>query len=383
MKKKIHIFTIHDLVKFPPMQSLIWILLDLNVKVSLVGYCSDKKTQEVFENKGVEFIPIQYNIYRSNIKKIVEQIRFKKQIVNYINKYYNKSEDLIWFDYTEVAYILHKILGQTDYVIQFYEFVNLSHWKYRLMYPSYNYKQFIKKAKGVIHCEYNRAHILRGLCELEKLPFILPNKPYFNEITNESIPEDIAAIIKNLKTKLADKKVILYQGVFNSNERRLEEFCEAVNDMSQEFVLLVMGAGNEYYLKLRKKYESDKIIFIPFIKPPFHLLVTELAHIGILTYFPMDSSYAGVLNPLYCAPNKIFEYGQYGIPMISNDLPGISSIFNEYKCGKIVPYPMSKDNVKEGLDFIFSHYEDYNGNSKKYYDSIDLRSIISDIISPS
>lgn len=381
MKNKIHIITIHDLVKYPPTQSLIWILLDLGIKVSFIGYCSDKKTQEQYENMGVEFVPIHYMIYKNNTEKIINQVRYKKQIAKYIKEKYNKSEDLIWFDYTESAYVLHKLLIQTDYIIHFYEFVNFSHWKYRLIYPTYNHKYFIQKAVGIIHCEYNRAHILRGLCGLERLPFIIPNKPYFSETTKAQIPEEIDTLINQVKKKISNKKVILYQGIFNSNERRLEEFCEAINSLSENYVLLIMGEGNEYYHKLRNKYENEKIIFIPFIKPPYHLLITQLAHIGILTYFPMDDSYAGVLNPLYCAPNKIFEYGQYGIPMISNDLPGISSIFNEYHCGEVVQYPINENNIKEAINNIFNNYDHYKGNSKKYYDSINLKSIIKDILS--
>lgn len=381
MKRKIHIITIHDLVKYPPLQSLILILLELGVKVKFIGYCSDKKTQEQYEDKGVEFIPIHYLIYKNNTKKFINQIRYKKQISRYIKENYNKKEDLVWFDYTEASYVLHKILDNTDYIIHFYEFVNFSHWKYRLIYPTYKHKEFIKKAVGIIHCEYNRAHILRGLCGLDKLPFIIPNKPYFNEIANENIPQEVNILIKDLKARISNKKIILYQGIFNSNERRLEEFCEAVNNLSKEFVLLIMGEGNDYYHKLKIKYENDNIIFIPFIKPPFHLLITQLAHIGILTYFPMDDSYAGVLNPLYCAPNKIFEYGKYGIPMISNDLPGITSIFKEYHCGEAVQYPINEKNIKESISKIMNNYDLYKGNSKKYYDSINLKIIIKNILS--
>lgn len=379
--RKIHIITKHDLIKYPPTQSLIWVLLELGFKIAYIGICSDKKTQNDFEEKGVEFIPIHFKIYKGQINKFIGHFKYKRKISQYIKSKYSKSNDIIWFDYTETAYFLHEILKGTKYLVHFYEYVNPINNKYKYVYPTYNFTQFVRNAIGVIHCEYNRAHILRGICGLEKLPFILPNKPYFNEITHKVIPQDIIDLATKIKEKTFNKKIILYQGIFDSKERRLEEFCEAINELPNDFTLIVMGEGSDYYKKLKLKFESERIIFIPFIKPPYHLLITELAHLGILTYFPNDKSYAGVLNPLYCAPNKIFEYGLYGIPMISNDLPGIKSIFNEYKCGKIVEYPICKNNIKETIIKIFENYNTIKGKSKQYYDSIDIKSIIYNIVS--
>lgn len=76
-----------------------------------------------------------------------------------------------------------------------------------------------------------------------------------------------------------------------------------------------MGRGSDYYDDLRSRYASERVLFVPFIRPPHHLQVTRLASIGVLSYFPDPSSLAAVINPLYCAPNKIFEYARYGVPM--------------------------------------------------------------------
>ena len=66
----------------------------------------------------------------------------------------------------------------------------------------------------------------------------------------------------DVKHKVQGKKVILYQGFFASVERRLEEFCQAINQMPSDYVMIAMGKGpNNYYDVLKKKYQSDKILF--------------------------------------------------------------------------------------------------------------------------
>lgn len=51
-----------------------------------------------------------------------------------------------------------------------------------------------------------------------------------------------------------------------------------------------------------------------------------MASIGVMSYSPHQKTHAGVVNALYCAPNKIFEYGKYGKPMIANDVPALKYI---------------------------------------------------------
>ena len=183
-----------------------------------------------------------------------------------------------------------------------------------------------------------------------------------------------------LGNKLEGKKVILYQGIFLNVERRLDEFCQAVQGMPDDYVFLAMGRDTPMYEELKEKYASEKIVFLPFIKPPYHLLVTRLASVGVLSYFPRPNSISSILNPLYCAPNKIFEYAKFGIPMVSNDIPGLHYIYLEHKCGECIPYPLSPQNIERTILKVFEHYECYSKGALSYYDSIDFKQIIADIL---
>ena len=241
-------------------------------------------------------------------------------------------------------------------------------------------KKTIRKAVKIVCCEYNRAQIAKGMFQLDRLPYILPNKPYFDEKKLQKIPIDIQTIVDNVRNKTMKKKVVLYQGIFINGERRLEEFCQAIKNMPDEYMLLVMGKTSPLYEELKQKYASEKILFIPFIRPPFHLLITCLASIGVLSYFPRPMTIASVLNPLFCAPNKIFEYAKYGIPMIANDIPGLRYIFLEHKCGECIPDPMSVYNIEQTILSVFRNYESYSKGAIHYYDSVDIKHIIANIM---
>lgn len=382
-KHRIVIIMHNDLMHYPPMISLIDILNDLGEEVVFIGEFTSSPTVDRFKENGVRFIELGYERVGSQLNKFKVQRNYRKNLSTILAKEVSPSRDLIWYVYSDSANFLHDLLAKYKYIIHYFEYERQTYsWKYRFMYPSYSQESFAKKAVAIVQCEYNRASIYRGMNGLDRTPFVLPNKAYVKEeaLCEDDIPDDSRSIIFELRDKLKNKKIILYQGIFDSNERKLEEFCQAINIMSDEYVLVAMGRGDKSFDELKKKYESERILFVPFILPPYHLFVTQLASIGVLTYSPFSKTYAGVINPLYCAPNKIFEYGRYGVPMISNDIPGLKSIFDTYHCGKVVEYPITPEKIREGICQIFSDYSSYVVGSKSYYNSIDVVEIVKHII---
>ena len=176
------------------------------------------------------------------------------------------------------------------------------------------------------------------------------------------------------------KKIILYQGIFNYPERRLDEFCEAINLLPDEYVLVLMGGPeNEYRQYLKKKYVSSRIVFIPFLSPPNHLIITKSAYIGILTYFPCKGSLVQNLNTLFCAPNKLYEYSFFGVPMISNDIPALDFAFNQYQAGICVRTFEPKEIVEKIL-YIDKNYTHFKAESLRLYTSVDIERLIIELV---
>lgn len=378
------VFTIikEDLIFFPPTTSLIRALLDLNIKVVHIGYYSDQVQREEMEKKGASFIDVlQYNKTDSLLNKLVKQQRFKRDVKKYLASANITDSDYVWILNAETVCLLSSIVGKYKTILQFYEFQNpVFNWKYWLMNPTYSYVKTLHKAEKIVHCEYNRAQLSKGLYDLETLPYVLPNKPYIDETVLHQIPTEIETQINAIKEKTVGKKVVLYQGIFRSRERRLQEFCQAIKEMPEEYMLIAMGKGGKEYERLKREYESDRILFVPFVRPPYHLLVTEMASICVLSYFPSSETLSHTVNPIYCAPNKIFEYAKYGKPMISNDIPGLYYPFKLYHCGKCIKYPMTVEHVKETINVVFSDYDNLSKGAIDFYNSVNIKDVVEEIL---
>lgn len=389
MYKRIIIIPKDDLVLYPPTISLINVLLKQGKEIVCLGEYSDEERKTALEHAGVRFIPIYRSIKDVSNNRVVNWVaiylrmrQYKSKIKQFFETEDITNEDLIWFIYSNTIGYIQKYIEKGDYVVQFYEFEDYSlKGKERLLHPNYDVNRFLSNAKALIHCEYNRAMITNGLYGINKEAVILPNKPYEIGNTEEkTIPEDIERIIDGIKKKVKGRKVILYQGIFNAYERRLDNFCEAISLLPDDYMFVAMGGPGKYFEEMSSRYASEKILFIPFIRPPYHLLITQMAHVGVLTYFPAGKDYVNVLNPLYCAPNKIFEFGQYGIPMISNDVPGLKLIFETYHCGRIVTLPQSPDKIAEAVLSMEKNYEEMSKGSRAYYDSVDVEEIVINIL---
>lgn len=372
-----------DMIYYPPVISIIDVCLDLGYAVTYIGNYSDEIGRSKLKSRGVVFLStIKLNDNSSMLKKLIDKIRFRRQVYLYLKEVNISNNDYVWLFHTETLCLLNKLTSLYRVIFHPLEFTEYNaNWKYKVLSPFINLPKVIRKAAKVVCCEYNRAQITKGILALDKLPYVLPNKMHMlNDNWMHDVPESVLKIVEDIKNKVTGKKVVLYQGVFLDRERRLEEFCEAIKTISGDYVLIAMGKGSKYYEDLKIKYESENIIFIPFICPPFHLLITQMASIGVLSYFPSASSISAVINPLYCAPNKIFEYARYGIPMISNDIPGLFYIFSQFGCGEVICDPMDTFTIKETIEKIFSQYSSYSENAIRYYESINVKSIIKSIL---
>lgn len=379
MKKCFVVFR-GETVLYPPVLSVINLMLELGYQVIHMGNYNDPEMKKKLGARGVVFKTFRYNVNASSVVKFFQAGRFVRKVRKAIKQEY-KEGDIIWIIGTETACMLGDVVKNYKTVVHFLEFTkpNIS-WRYRIYNPMNTLAKVAQSAYKVVCCEYNRAHITKGMLDLECLPDILPNKLYVNEEKKISVPEEYQQEIDDLKRAALGKKIILYQGALVGKERRLDEYINAVNVLGNDYCLVILGRQNTLFDNLKRKYSSEKIIFLKFIKPPYHLLVTELAYIGILSYFPSSKNIGEVINPIYCAPNKIFEYSKFGVPMISNDLPGLSGIFEKYFCGRTITYPITSEKICAEISFISNHYEQYTNGSKCYYESVDMLSIVKNII---
>lgn len=360
----------YDINKLPPVRNLVQNLLANGHNVTIITFGTSDLTSNLDKGKlkYIELKESKNNILSKTLNFFFRKISLRKLIKNEM-----KYNNLIWTTTDRTVREIGSILFNYKHIMQLMELCyDMPAFPFQNKIK-FNLKKYGQAAFKVVVPEYNRAHILKTWWELKKTPCIFPNKPYRIEIDN--VPIDVLEKLEIVKKE--KRKVILYQGVFGK-DRRLDEFASAISKVGNEYCLYIMGPDDASRKELCDKFQD--IIYIPFIKPPFHLLVTRYAHIGLLPYIPSkNQGHNSELNALYCAPNKIYEYSAFGLPMIGTDVPGLAYPFNMYGIG-VCCEKLSVDSIISAINTIESNYEQMKENCYKFYNDTNLDAIVKNII---
>ena len=170
----------------------------------------------------------------------------------------------------------------------------------------------------------------------DSIAFIYKKKYNVNVYVVRNIPP----FYKVLKTKSKldfgiseSKKVILLQGGYIDFDRGGIELIESMQFVSDDFLLLVIGAGQEIprmIWMMNKLKLNHKIQFIPKIPSEALLAYTNIADLGISIDKPTN------LNYTYSLPNKLFDYMRAEVPMLISSLPELVKIHTEFPFGLIL-----------------------------------------------
>lgn len=345
-----------------PVLNVVLGLSKLYESVKLI--CGDiSKESETFllgecKNLSIENLRLQSR----GTSKILSVYYFRKKVFQLIN---STPHDLLWIATGDTAVSLGTKLKEYRFVMCLLELYDAV--------PVYNFllKRLSQYAHKIVTAEYNRSAILRVRWKLKHTPYVLPNKPYFKPLEQASINGSNGPLVQQVKDEISKgKKIILYQGII-THYRRLDTIAKATLENDSQFVFLIVGKDFDYIDTL--KGINPNIIHIPFIDAPLHLEITKLADIGIVVYDFID------LNNIYCAPNKIWEYAMFSKPMLCNDIPGLKYTVEHYKAGLCTDFNCV-ESVKDTMGKIFSDYKEYAANAATFYDSVDLDSIIKNIV---
>lgn len=307
-------------------------------KIHIINYYNGRANDGIIEKLRIRFCQTLYYNYR--LRQDFNKIRY----------------DILWVIHVNSILPARSLFKRKKYIFSDYEWYD--HDKHR-----YKASRFAERHATVnVVCEENRAWLAKCNFNLKELPIVLPNKMWklFDEDSLDTL----------LPQQMKEKKIILYQGIIHK-ERPIDALCEVVSNMP-DFCLLIMGHESSYSKDLLKRYSN--VHYLPFITPPRHLAITKQAYIGIVVYDGDNS-----LNCAYCAPNKIWEYSMFEIPMLYNNIPGLKNTIGAYNAGELVSLT-DKESVKLAINKISDNYENYKKGSKLFYDSCHIDIIINQII---
>ena len=356
-----------SILAYPPTMALIFELVNVGCDVTVLTTVVNNQLNDILPRSvHVYKIGTDYDYNVSPLSKLKNLFLVRKNIWNYIDTYYD-DDTLLWVMSNITVKHMGMRLIKYRYNLHLFELVERISYigKYTL---GLNIAKLAYAAHKVIVCEYNRAQITRTWFKLKDLPLVISNKPMVNGFKrNSEITR--SELAKNTIERLKDKKIILYQGVVDV-ERPIEAIAEAIEALNDSFVFVVMTGSNCDHLKSYKR-----TVILPYIVAPYHLEVTSHAFVGVLIYTPVYGSFTSPLNSIYCAPNKIYEFSQFGIPMIGNDIPGLKYTI-EHNCMGVCIEKLDSKAFLEAIRMISDNFDTFSQNAVSFYNNDNKTEIV-------
>lgn len=357
--KRVYYAIFEDLHDFPPCISQIRMLARMGIEVIvLYSVCRDE-VRTLLQQEGVKMREIKKKrIHIKGIRGIVLRASFREGCLKAM-KEGGAEHSVLWAATAETALQLTGVCQEMPRILSILELhdtTNMQMDKY--IRPALGLA--LRRADAVTACERGRAAIMKKWYHLDRIPWVLPNKPY--DHPQVRCMKELEQYKPELAEKLKGKKIICYQGVF-SKDRDLRPLAQALAKLNQDYTLVLLGRDTQNCLPDLLGIYS-RTMYLGEVTAPFHLYVTSYAHIGIAYY---DES---SLNNMFCAPNKIYEYTGFGIPVLGNCIPGLEYSIGASGAGVCVDFRNSKE-ILEGLSRIEAEYEGFEAHARKFFDSTD------------
>lgn len=154
---------------------------------------------------------------------------------------------------------------------------------------------------------------------------------------------------------------IIYQGDI-CIERGIIRFIDSMRYLDNTRLLLVGSGIDEESIRIHiiANGLEKKVTLLGFVPTNNLHQVTKKCHIGIICY-----PYKG-LNNIFCAPNKIFEYAQSGLPVLSTNQPPLENWISKYKIGKTLPEEYSARQIAEIIKNMLRENKDYKAEISNF-----------------
>lgn len=358
-----------DLHYYPPCMMQIRYLKKCGVRVEVWFASSNESALTILDKEQIPYVCLgESPRVNSLIGKLKNWMEFRRNVNRQLNNISQSEREntLLWVGTAESAIPLYGVLQHYHYNLTMLELLDGDKNKFKRT----TFGKLAKKAEAIVACEVTRAYITKYWFGLKKLPYVMPNKPY--ELGTTKNAEPSCDKTKQAIDVIRGKKFIIFQGIFQKVDY-MKALATALSQMDSDYYIVLMGFDlykTNAYEKLKKIYE--RVIELSSLPAPLHLEVTSHAQIGLVFYDDFS------LNQAFCAPNKIYEYSGFGIPMIANKIPGLENTVGKFNAGKCVEFE-SKQLMK-AIKEIDDNYEQYSANSLSLYNAVDNESTINDII---
>lgn len=141
-----------------------------------------------------------------------------------------------------------------------------------------------------------------------------------------------------------------------SPRRGIEELFEGWSSIQKsDAVLYLRCPQNEYLFELRRKFhrmiENGNIVLLQAVREEDLVGAAAFADVGVIPYWNM-----GLIHQ-YCCPNKLSQYMQAGLALLSNNLDYVSGVVSQYQCG-IVYDAAHSESLRETVSRLANNLDE-------------------------
>lgn len=340
-------------------------------EVILYSHCKDKN----FQLENAEIIKRENSYYQK--RPMLEQLLF---LITFLRKVLRIKPDVVYLHdyYLAFAGKLINRLTSAKIVYDAHELTIVEKGEnasFRDKMFAYLEKISIASFDLIFAANDERARIMKEYYNLEKEPMVIRNIPdveISNDLYSRAELEEKFEILKN-----STASIYVYQGVVTPI-RRIDILSSKIAKIDNSLVLIVGGGQESYIQKLKEVFKSeglDNVHFLGKVDLKTLYSVLNISNFGIISYSDAN------LNNKYCAPNKLYEYSQFKLPMITTEQEIFQTTFKNYKIG-LVQKGSNEEFQKELQEIsdnkqIDSEFERFNQVFNQQDESLRLNAAIS------
>ena len=309
---------------------------------------------------NVKFDPV-FSRDKLNVESSINEMNMLNRyfkLAKKIKKSYQQNDSLLFtYEYTVllIALILKVVYGKgTKLIYHQYELVDIGvlHQKVRKILFKWT-RSLSSKIDLAIFPEIKRCEYYVNNSTLDPLKtIVIPNSCEINEHISD-----------DNEIKIPQGKVVVgHVGNIGLERHYFNEILEVIDSLknNDRYYFIFIGLKSSELDEKLKNLEFKNAIFLPAVS---HELLNEYYRridLGIILYKGID------LNYEFCAPNKLYEYWSYGIPVIASILGGLKLIFKNDFQGILLNF----DNRKEVMAYLnsFSPSNEKSRELKEYFD---------------
>lgn len=266
-----------------------------------------------------------------NIRNQSLQIKLQKYLSIFKETIRSRKENemviLYCIDFQVIPFcLIPKILGRKVFVVYHqFEVIEYSNLEILSKFFYLIFKFSNKLIDMVIVPEFNRGNLLRKHFGVprEKIKLIP------NTCNTKSINTDFVRSY-NLKDIPSDHLIVAHIGNLGPDHFILN-FLEALKSFqNQKVTFLFVGNSSEEVKEMLYNSNNRNIHIVDEVPHKELNNIYPFIDLGIILYKGIDNNFN------FCAPNKLYEYWSYGVPVLAHQLDGLKGVFVNPLQGKLI-----------------------------------------------